>query len=135
LMDWGRDPVGQALINQAAKAGDDGTAYFKEMLRYRANPADPEALAIIKNRISGGELPDGRWVGQPWLGEAAHMHPKRSEHHCVPLLHTSLSRRHAGAAGRRSPHLHLGRMQALRAAAKQLPIAHQILQPRVPHTS
>jgi hypothetical protein len=61
LMDWGRDPVGQALINQAAEAGDDGAAYFKAMLRYRANPADPEALAIIKNRISGGELPDGRW--------------------------------------------------------------------------
>jgi hypothetical protein len=30
------------------------------MLRYRSNPADPEALAIM-NRISSGQLPDGRW--------------------------------------------------------------------------
>ena len=44
---------GQALINQAAVAGDSCAAYFLAMLRYRRNPADPEALVVL-HTISGG---------------------------------------------------------------------------------
>ena len=44
---------GQALINQAAVTGDSCAAYFLAMLRYRRNPADPEALVVL-HTISGG---------------------------------------------------------------------------------
>ena len=44
---------GQALVNQAAVAGDTCAAYFLAMLRYRRNPADPKALVVL-HTISGG---------------------------------------------------------------------------------
>ena len=49
-----RDTAGmQALINQAAVAGDSCTAYFLAMLWYRQNPMDPKALVLLHG-ISGG---------------------------------------------------------------------------------
>ena len=57
-----RDLTGrQALVNQAAVAGDSCTAYFLAMLWYRRNPANPKAL-VVPHTISGGPSQvDGRW--------------------------------------------------------------------------
>jgi hypothetical protein len=50
---------GLKLIGDAA-AEDSGAKYFLAMLKYRCNPADPEAMALLQE-ISGGPSPrDGR---------------------------------------------------------------------------
>jgi hypothetical protein len=52
---------GLKLIRDDAAAEDSGAKYFLVMLKYRCNPADPEAMALLQE-ISGGPLPhDGRW--------------------------------------------------------------------------
>jgi hypothetical protein len=51
---------GLKLIGDAV-AEDSGAKYFLAMLKYRCNPADPEAMALLQE-ISGVPLPpDGRW--------------------------------------------------------------------------
>jgi hypothetical protein len=51
---------GLKLIGDAA-AEDSGAKYFLAMLKYRCNPADPEAMALLQE-ISGSPSPlDGRW--------------------------------------------------------------------------
>jgi hypothetical protein len=51
---------GLKLIGDAT-AEDSGAKYFLAMLKYRCNPADPEAMALLQE-ISGSPLPpDGRW--------------------------------------------------------------------------
>ena len=50
-----------SLVNQAAVAGDSGAAYFMAMLRYRSNPADLEALALLQGISGGPSLPGGWW--------------------------------------------------------------------------
>jgi hypothetical protein len=49
---------GLKLIGDAAAAADSGARYFLAMLKYRCNPADPEAMALLQD-ISGG-----RWKNQ-----------------------------------------------------------------------
>jgi hypothetical protein len=52
---------GLKLIGDAAAAEDSSAKYFLAMLKYRCNPADPEAMALLQE-ISGGLSPlDGRW--------------------------------------------------------------------------
>jgi hypothetical protein len=52
---------GLKLIGDAAAAEGSRAKYFLAMLKYRCNPTDPEAMALLQE-ISGGPLPpDGRW--------------------------------------------------------------------------
>jgi hypothetical protein len=52
---------GLKLIGDAAAAEDSGAKYFLAMLKYRCNPADHEAMALLQE-INGGPSPlDGRW--------------------------------------------------------------------------
>jgi hypothetical protein len=51
---------GLKLIGDAA-AEDSGVKYFLAMLKYRYNPADPEAMALLQEISSGPSPPDGRW--------------------------------------------------------------------------
>jgi hypothetical protein len=51
---------GLKLIEDAA-VEDSGAKYFLEMLKYRCNPMNPEAMALLQE-ISGGPWPpDGWW--------------------------------------------------------------------------
>jgi len=61
LMTRGIVPPGWRSVNQATVAGDSGAAYFLAMLRYRLNPADHEALALLHGISGGPSLRDGRW--------------------------------------------------------------------------
>jgi hypothetical protein len=38
---------GLKLIGEAAATEDSGAKYFIAMLKYRCNPADPEAMALL----------------------------------------------------------------------------------------
>jgi hypothetical protein len=51
---------GLKLIGDAA-VEDSGARYFLEMLKYRCNPADPEAMALLLEISGGLSPPDGRW--------------------------------------------------------------------------
>jgi hypothetical protein len=52
---------GLKVIRDAAAAKDSGAKYILAMLKYRCNPVDLEAMALLKE-ISGGPSPlDGRW--------------------------------------------------------------------------
>jgi hypothetical protein len=52
---------GLKLIGDVAAAEDSGAKYFLVMLKYRCNPADPEALALLQEISGGPSPPDGRW--------------------------------------------------------------------------
>jgi hypothetical protein len=52
---------GLKLIGDAA-AEDSGAEYFLVMLKYRCNPADPEAMALLQEISGGLSPPDGRWM-------------------------------------------------------------------------
>jgi hypothetical protein len=56
---------GLKLIGDAA-AEDSGSKYFLAMLKYRCNPADPEAMALLQE-ISGGPSPHDGWWKNPNL--------------------------------------------------------------------
>jgi hypothetical protein len=51
---------GLKLIGDAA-AEDSGAKYFLAMLKYRCNPADPEAMALLQEFSGGQSPPNGRW--------------------------------------------------------------------------
>jgi hypothetical protein len=51
---------GLKLIGDAA-AKDSGAKYFLVMLKYRCNPADPEAMALLQEINVGSSPPNGRW--------------------------------------------------------------------------
>jgi hypothetical protein len=51
---------GLKLIRDAA-AQDSGAKYFLATLKYRCNPADPEAMALLQEISGGPSPPDGRW--------------------------------------------------------------------------
>jgi hypothetical protein len=52
---------GLKLVGDAAAAEDSSAKYFLAMLKYRCNPADPNAMALLQE-ISGGPSPhDGQW--------------------------------------------------------------------------
>jgi hypothetical protein len=42
-------------------AEDSGAKYFLAMLKYRCNPTDPEAMALLHEISSGPSPPDSRW--------------------------------------------------------------------------
>jgi hypothetical protein len=52
---------GLKLIGDAAAAEDSGAKYFLPMLKYRCNPADPEAVALLQEISGSPSPPDGRW--------------------------------------------------------------------------
>jgi hypothetical protein len=49
------------LIEDTAAAEDSGAKYFLVMLKYRCNPTDPEAMALLQEISGGPSPPDGRW--------------------------------------------------------------------------
>jgi hypothetical protein len=51
---------GLKLIEDAAAAEDFGAKYFLAMLKYRCNPADPEAMALFQEISGGPSSPNGR---------------------------------------------------------------------------
>jgi hypothetical protein len=52
---------GLKLIGDAAAVEDCGAKYFLAMLKYRCNPADPEAMALLQEISGSPSPPDGRW--------------------------------------------------------------------------
>jgi hypothetical protein len=52
---------GLKLIGDAAAAEDSSAMYFLAMLKYRCNPADPEAMALLQEINGGPSPPDSRW--------------------------------------------------------------------------
>jgi hypothetical protein len=61
LMRWQNPNKGLKLIGDAAAAQDSGAKYFLAMLKYRCNPADPEAMALLPEISGGPSPPDGQW--------------------------------------------------------------------------
>jgi hypothetical protein len=51
---------GLELIRDAV-AEDSGAKYFLAMLKYRCNPADPKAMALLGEISGGPSPPNGRW--------------------------------------------------------------------------
>jgi hypothetical protein len=51
---------GLKLIGDVA-AEDSGAKYFLMMLKYRCNPADPEAMALLQEISGGPSPPDSQW--------------------------------------------------------------------------
>ena len=51
---------GLELVGKAA-AKDASAKYFLAMLKYRRNPADPEAMALLHEISGGPSPPDGQW--------------------------------------------------------------------------
>jgi hypothetical protein len=60
LMRWQNPDKGLKLIGDAAVAEDSGAKYFLAMLKYRCNPADPEATTLLQEISGGLSPPDGR---------------------------------------------------------------------------
>jgi hypothetical protein len=56
-----RNPDKGLEIIEDAAAEDVGAKYFLAMLKYRCNPADPEAMALLQEISGGPSPPDGRW--------------------------------------------------------------------------
>jgi hypothetical protein len=52
---------GLKLIGDAAAAEDSGAKYFLAKLKYRCNPADPVAMALLQEISGGPSPPDGWW--------------------------------------------------------------------------
>jgi hypothetical protein len=52
---------GLKLIGDAAAAKDSGAKYFFAILKYRCNPADPEAITLLQEISGGLSPPDGQW--------------------------------------------------------------------------
>jgi hypothetical protein len=57
---WNPDK-GLKLIGDAAAAEDSSAKYFLAMLKYRCNPSDPEAMALLQEISGGPSPPVGRW--------------------------------------------------------------------------
>jgi hypothetical protein len=52
---------GLKLIGDAVATEDSGAKYFLAILKYRCNPADPEAMSLLQEISGGPSPPDGRW--------------------------------------------------------------------------
>jgi hypothetical protein len=52
---------GLKLIGDAAAVEDSSAKYFVAMLKYRCNPVDPKAVALLQEIRDGPSPPDGRW--------------------------------------------------------------------------
>jgi hypothetical protein len=61
LMRRRKPDKGLKLIGDATTAEASGVKYFLAMLKYRCNPADPEAMALLQEISGGPSPPDGRW--------------------------------------------------------------------------
>jgi hypothetical protein len=61
LMRWRNPDKGLKLIGDAATAEDSGAKYFLAMLKYRCNPVDPEAMALLQEISGGPSPPNGLW--------------------------------------------------------------------------
>jgi hypothetical protein len=79
-----RNPDKGLKLIEDAVAEDSGAKYFFAMLKYRCNPTDPEAMALLQ-KISGGPSPlDGLEEPQPTT--AALPRQAGSRQHCVVVL-------------------------------------------------
>jgi hypothetical protein len=78
---------GLKLIGDAT-AEDSGAKYFLVMLKYRCNPADPEAMALLMEISGGPSPPDGRWT-QPTAAALPHQVGSR-QHHVLPVQNTHI---------------------------------------------
>jgi hypothetical protein len=57
---WRRNPDKGLKLIRDATAEDFGAKYFLAMLKYRCNPTDPEAMALLQE-TNGGPSPPDRW--------------------------------------------------------------------------
>jgi hypothetical protein len=60
LMRWQNRDKGLKLIGDAA-AEDSVAKYFLVMLKYRCNPTDPEAMALLQEISDSLSLPNSQW--------------------------------------------------------------------------
>jgi hypothetical protein len=72
------------LVGDSA-AEDSNAKYFLAMLKYRCNPADPEAMALLQE-ISGSPSPPSRVVEEPQPVAATLPHLPGSREHCMVVL-------------------------------------------------
>jgi hypothetical protein len=56
-----RNPDKGLKLIRDATAEDSNAKYFLAMLKYRCNPADPEAMALLQEISGGPSPPDGWW--------------------------------------------------------------------------
>jgi hypothetical protein len=54
------NPDKSLMLIKDAAVEDSGVKYFLAMLKYRCNPADPEAMALLQEISGGPSPPDGR---------------------------------------------------------------------------
>jgi hypothetical protein len=68
-----------------ATAEDSGAKYFLATLKYRCNPADPEAMALLQEISGGPSPPDGRWKN-PNLRQLRYLVKQDLNKHCMVVL-------------------------------------------------
>jgi hypothetical protein len=56
-----RNPDKNLKLIGDASAEDSGAKYFLAMLKYRCNPTDSEAMALLQEISGGPSSPDGLW--------------------------------------------------------------------------
>jgi hypothetical protein len=56
-----RNPNKGLKLIRDVVAEDSSAKYFLALLKYRCNPADPEAMALLWEISGGPSPPDGRW--------------------------------------------------------------------------
>jgi hypothetical protein len=54
------NPDKSLMLIKDTAVEDSGVKYFLAMLKYRCNPADPEAMALLQEISGGPSPPDGR---------------------------------------------------------------------------
>jgi hypothetical protein len=64
-----RNPDKRLKLIGDATAKDSGAKYFLPMLKYRCNPVDPEAMALLQEISGGPSPPDSQWKNHKlrWL--------------------------------------------------------------------
>jgi hypothetical protein len=80
-----RNPDKGLKLIRDAPAEDSGAKYFLEMLKYRCNPADPEAMALLQE-ISGGPSPADGWWKNPNLRQLRYLVKQDLNKHCMVVL-------------------------------------------------
>jgi hypothetical protein len=95
---------GLKLIGDAT-AEDSSAKYFLAMLKYRCNPADPEAMALLQEISSGPSPPDGRWkngMSTTLRGDTGLLTATTTTFRCCPsrIPTSAFGKRDVGATGR-----------------------------------